>query len=154
MIRVAFGEAGAGEGFVSVLRRVGFVWCAASMVLIEPRELSLKQEIPSLGGEMSASAEASDLLRRLAEPAPAGAHIETLIRGVARKVGLSFSRAKALWYREAAIVRAEEMDALRAAARARDEAESELRGKYQNVVARIEHLERQLAETRANIRGG
>ena len=68
---------------------------------------------------MSASLEASELLKRLAEPAPAGAHIETLIRGVARKVGLSFSRAKALWYREAAVVRSEEMDALRAAARAR-----------------------------------
>ena len=91
-----------------------------------------------------ASAEASDLLKRIAQPAPAGAHIETLIRGVARKVGLSFSRAKALWYREAAVVRSEEMDALRAAARARDEAEGELRQEYENLIARLELLERRL----------
>jgi hypothetical protein len=104
-------------------------------------------EIPAERSEMSPSVEASELLRRLAEPAPAGAHIETLIRSVARKLGLSFSRAKALWYREARIVRSEEMDALRAAARARDEAEGEtLRQDYADVMARIEALERQLAD--------
>lgn len=103
---------------------------------------------------MSASVEASELLKRLAEPAPAGAHIETLIRGVARKVGLSFSRAKALWYREAAVVRSEEMDALRALARTRDEAEGELRWQFQDVMARIAEIERRLAEADANLRGG
>jgi hypothetical protein len=104
----------------------------------------LNQEIPSSDNEMSASLEASELLKRLAEPAPAGAHIETLIRSVARKVGLSFSRAKALWYREAAVVRSEEMDALRAAARARGEAEGVVRREYQELIARIEQLERRL----------
>lgn len=124
------------------------------MVVVEPWGLSLNQEIPSPGKEMSASVEASELLKRLAGPAPVGSHIETLIRGVARKAGLSFSRTKALWYREAAIVKAEEMDALRALARSRDEAEIELRGKYQDIVARIEQLELGLAEARANLRGG
>jgi hypothetical protein len=102
---------------------------------------------------MSASAEASELLKRLAQPAPAGAHIETLIRGVARRVGLSFSRAKALWYREAAVVRSEEMDALRAAARARGEAEGVVRREYQDVIARIEQLERRLDATGPNMGG-
>ena len=48
---------------------------------------------------MSASIEASDLIKRLCEPAPVGAHIESLIRTAARKAGLSFSRGKAIWYR-------------------------------------------------------
>ena len=102
---------------------------------------------------MSASLEASELLKRLAEPAPVGAHIETLIRGVARKVGLSFSRAKALWYREAAIVRSEEMDALRAAAQARGEAEGVVRREYQELIARIEQLERRLDAPASNVGG-
>jgi cyclic pyranopterin monophosphate synthase len=66
---------------------------------------------------MSVSEEASRLLRELAEPAPAGAHIETLIRNVARKLGWSYTRAKGCWYGEARAIRAEEMDALRAATR-------------------------------------
>jgi hypothetical protein len=49
-------------------------------------EPSVKVETSSRNVEMSASAEASDLLKRLAEPAPAGAHIETLIRDVALKM--------------------------------------------------------------------
>lgn len=111
-------------------------------------------EIPSEFSEMSASAEASELIRRLAEPAPPGAHVETLIRFVARKVGLSFGRAKAVWYREARIIRAEEMDALRAASAARTEAEGETRERYREVIARIERLERRLAEERKDVDGG
>ena len=65
---------------------------------------------------MSASIEASDLIKRLCEPAPVGAHIESLIRTAARKAGLSFSRGKAIWYREARVIRAEELDVLRRAA--------------------------------------
>jgi hypothetical protein len=104
----------------------------------------VKVEISSRNVEMSASAEASDLLKRLAEPAPAGAHIETLIRDVALKMRMPFRRAKALWYREAARVDSEEMDTLRAAARARGEAEGVVRREYRDVIARIEQLERRL----------
>lgn len=64
--------------------------------------------------------EASDRLQRLAEPAPAGAHIETLISNVARKVGLTYSRAKAIWYKEARRIDSTEMDALRAASQAKN----------------------------------
>lgn len=103
---------------------------------------------------MSASAEASELIKRLAEPAAAGAHIETLIRGVAPKLGLSFARAKALWYREARIISSDEMDALRAAKAARDEAENAIRRKYREAIERIEQLERRLAEELANDDGG
>ena len=94
---------------------------------------------------MSPSVEAAALMRQIAEPAPVGAHIETLIRDVGRKVGVKFSRAKALWYREARIVRAEEMDAIRAAAaRKQGEAEREVARKYGEIVERIARLESRL----------
>lgn len=99
---------------------------------------------------MSASVEASELIKRLAEPAPAGAHIETLIRSVARKLGLSFSRARSIWYREARIISSDEMDALRAAKAAKDEAENAIRRKYSDAIERIEQLEHRLAEERSN----
>lgn len=110
-------------------------------------------EISSQDSEMSASVEASSLLKRLAEPAPAGSHIETLIRGVANKVGLSFIRAKKIWYKEARIISSEEMDALRIAARARDEAEGELRREYHELIARIEQLERRFDAPSSDIGG-
>ncbi len=68
---------------------------------------------------MSASVEASVLIKELASPAPAGAHVETLIRNVARRLGWSQSRARDVWYRNARRIDAEEIDALRKAARER-----------------------------------
>lgn len=112
--------------------------------------VSGRPEILSKGAEMSASAEASDLIKRLAEPAPVGAHIRTLIRNVAPKVGISFERAKAIWYREARIISSDEMDALRAAKAAKDEAENAIRRKYSDAIERIEQLEHRLAEERSN----
>lgn len=93
---------------------------------------------------MSSSVEASELMRRLAEPAPAGAHIETLIRDAGRRAGLTFSRAKSVWYREARAIRAEEMDALRRAARKQDEAESGLRQELRDLRSRLARLEARL----------
>lgn len=97
--------------------------------------------------KMSATAEASELMRRLAEPAPVGAHIETLIRNVARKAGLTFSRAQSIWYGNARLIRAEEMDALRLASQ--QKAGNELaafQSDYATVVARISALERALSQ--------
>lgn len=103
---------------------------------------------------MSTSVEASELIKRLVEPAPVGSNIEVLIRVAARKVGLPFGRAKKLWYREIRAVRADEMDALRAAVNAtRTEAEDETRRKYREVVARIERLEHRLAQERPDLVG-
>ena len=96
---------------------------------------------------MSPQVEASSLMRKIAEPAPAGAHIETLIRAVSRQIGVSFSRGKALWYGEARIVRAEEMDALRAAAKRKEEVgERALQNEYATLVSRIERLEKALVQ--------
>ena len=95
-------------------------------------------EFSSEKSEMSAGVEAMNLMRAIAEPAPAGAHIETLIRSVARKVGLTFSRGKAIWYGEARIIRAEEMDSLRAVARKTRSNEVELTSAYQSFVHEYE----------------
>src|SRR4051812_33292346 len=69
---------------------------------------------------MSAVAEASILLRRIAEPRRADDSIKTLIVRAARRVSKFFpispSRAEDIWRREARLIRAEEMDAIRKAA--------------------------------------
>lgn len=102
----------------------------------------------------SASTEASDLLRRLVEPAPVGAHIETLIRSAAHKLGFTYSRAKSLWYGEARAILSIEMDALRSATRAKqDEAESVARANYRRIQERLERIEAALLSSHANHRG-
>jgi hypothetical protein len=103
-------------------------------------------EIQSERLEMSASDEASEIMRGLAEPAPAGAHIETLIRNVARKVGFTFVRAKAIWYREARLIRAEEMDALRTASKKRGSEVVRLQYEYAAIIQRIKRLEEALGQ--------
>lgn len=63
--------------------------------------------------EMSSLAEASNLIRRVAEPRPVGDSVKAAISRAARKLGLTFSRAKSIWYGEAHRIEAAEMDALR-----------------------------------------
>jgi hypothetical protein len=90
-------------------------------------------------------------MRKLAEPAPVGAHIETLIRNVARKLGWSFSRAYSIWYRNARLIRAEEMDALRRASQAKAGTEvAELQVEYSRLITRLKVLEEALAWARAD----
>lgn len=106
-------------------------------------------EIPSERSEMSPSAEASELLRRLAEPAPAGVHIEALIRRVSRRVGIGFSRAKSIWYGEARRIDSEEMDRLRKAVVDQYEGrEFELRIRYETLTRELEFLRERLAAER------
>lgn len=78
---------------------------------------------------MSATMEASDLIRQLAEPCPAGDSVKAAINRALRRVSphlpwpMKASRAEDIWRREARAIRAEEMDALRAAKAAREKAE-------------------------------
>jgi hypothetical protein len=86
------------------------------------KEPSEKMEKSSKNGEirfMSAVAEAAFRLRQLAEPRPVGDRVKTAIGRAAKLAGLSFPRAENLWYGEARTVRAEEMDAIRRAEKAR-----------------------------------
>jgi len=70
-------------------------------------------ENPSENSEMADVMAASDLLRRAATPVRPGELIAHQIRRAARKVGITESRAKSIWYREARAIRAHEIDALR-----------------------------------------
>lgn len=64
------------------------------------------------------SLEASRLVRQWAGPRMLGDNTKTLIWRAARRLGFTYSRTRALFYCEAAVVRAEEMDALRKRERA------------------------------------
>lgn len=70
-------------------------------------------EIKSESLETMAILEASNLLRAIAEPRPVGDSVKAAIRRAARKVGLTFSRAKSIWYGDAHTISSVEMDALR-----------------------------------------
>jgi hypothetical protein len=85
---------------------------------------------------MSASVEASNLMKEIAGPVPVGTRVEEVIRRVARKLRWSESRAKDIYYRAARRIDAEEMDALRSAARVKQEG-----GARVEYVELIEHLE-------------
>lgn len=75
--------------------------------------MSQRSEILSERSEMSSVAEASTLIRRAAEPRPVGDSVKAAIRRAARRIGLSFTRAKDIWYGDARRIDAHEMDALR-----------------------------------------
>jgi len=70
-------------------------------------------EFASEQSEMSSLAEASALVRRVAEPRPAGDKVKAAIVRAARRLGFPVSRTKDLWYRDARRIDAHEMDRLR-----------------------------------------
>src|SRR5208283_5661135 len=76
----------------------------------------------------SPETEARELLRRLALPAKPGESVKAAIGRAARYAGLSYARAEKIWYAKDRVVRAEEMDALRTAARTRGQSQ-ETRGR-------------------------
>lgn len=89
--------------------------------------------------EMTALVEAQTLVRRLAEPCPAGDSVKAAIGRASRRVGFGFSRVRSLWYADNRIsVSAAEMDKLRRAAGAREKAERD------ELAIRVEALEQQL----------
>lgn len=70
-------------------------------------------EIISEKSEMSSVAEASLLIRKVAEPRPVGDKVKAAIRRAAQMLGFPFSRAKDIWYEDARRIDPVEMDALR-----------------------------------------
>lgn len=103
------------------------------------------------GSPVSASAEAASLVRQIAEPWQVGDTVKAAINRVARRVGLRPSRVEDIWRREARVIRAEEMDAIRAAA---DEKTLEgARGEYQRLSERIAALEALLVVQDEDFRG-
>jgi hypothetical protein len=57
--------------------------------------------------------EAQTLVRRCAEPRPAGDQVKAAIRRASRRLGLPFTRTRDIWYGDARRIDAEEMDRLR-----------------------------------------
>jgi hypothetical protein len=90
---------------------------------------------------MSAIAEASHLVRQIAEPCPAGDSVKAAMLRACRRVGsLSFNRVKDIWYADRRVsVSGDELNHLRAIARAKEEAVA--RDEYQSVIGRIARLE-------------
>jgi hypothetical protein len=98
---------------------------------------------------MSAVAEASTLLRSVAEPCPAGDSVKSAINRAAKRVAKFIpphwssrwhaGRAEDIWRQEARGVWAEEMDAIRRAADAR--LAQEARNEHRTLMARIARIE-------------
>lgn len=88
--------------------------------------------------DMSSVAEASILVRRLAEPRPAGDKVKAAIVRAARRCGLTYVRTREIWYENARRIEAREMDELR---RRAERAEVEL------AIANLVALRRSLATT-------
>lgn len=99
---------------------------------------------------MSAVAEASFRLRRLAEPYPAGDRVKAAIQRAAKRAGLPIQRAENLWYGEARLVRAEEMDAIRQADQTRLDKENNAREQAQQLGAVFAAVAARLCETDAD----
>lgn len=99
---------------------------------------------------VSAVAEASFRLRRLAEPYPAGDRVKAAIQRAAKRAGLPIQRAENLWYGEACLVRAEEMDAIRQADEARQAKENDAREQAQQLGALFASVAARLWETDAD----
>ena len=82
--------------------------------------------------------EAQTLVRRCAEPRPAGDQVKAAIRRASRRLGLSFTRTRDIWYGDARRIDAEEMDRLRQGA---EDAE------FAHAVAGIEVLRNRMLES-------
>lgn len=100
---------------------------------------------------VSAVAEASFRLRRLAEPYQAGDRVKAAIQRAAKRAGLPIQRAENLWYGEARLVRAEEMDAIRQADDARLAKEHNAREQAQQLGALFAAVASHLRETDADV---
>jgi hypothetical protein len=87
-------------------------------------------EFSSERSEMSSAAEASSLIRMAAEPRQTGDSVKAAIRRAAHRLGLTFTRAKNIWYGEARRIDAHEMDALRA-----------LANKYARIATALRHTD-------------
>ena len=101
----------------------------------------------SKSSEMSAIAEASQLLRIVAEPRPVGDSVKSAITRAARRVGFPIARAENIWRQEARRIDASEMDRLRAVAMQKQEATA--RDQYTELRERIATLEITLAKALA-----
>lgn len=97
---------------------------------------------------LDATLEAHQLIGEIAGPMRMGERVKTALSVVARQTGLPERRVRGLWHRERS-VRAEELDALRRAARAKQKAE--INAEISELRARLARLEERLAGERSGL---
>lgn len=100
---------------------------------------------------MSPACEAHRLIATIVGPQEIGGRIKTALGMVARRTGLPERRVRGLWHKEARAIRAEELDALRRAARA--EQRAEINAEIAGLRARIACLEEQIAMAGSDLGG-
>jgi hypothetical protein len=76
-------------------------------------EMASVTEDQSPSSYISSIKEAQALVRRCAEPRPAGDQVKAAILRSSRRLGFRFNRTKDIWYGDARRIDAEEMDRLR-----------------------------------------
>lgn len=98
--------------------------------------------------------EAQYLIREIAGPMPAGSQIQGMLDAVARETRIGFARIKGFWHGSARVIRSDEMDALRAAARRKRNArEAKDRDNLQDLVAQLAAMQRRMDEITALLDG-
>ena len=102
---------------------------------------------------VSAVAEAAYRLRRLAEPRPVGDRVKAAIVRAASRSGLPVNRVENLWYGDAKLVRAEEMDAIRRADLARQKQEDSAREQIKSLGSLFAGIAAHLLETDPEFHG-
>lgn len=100
---------------------------------------------------LDATMEAHQLIGEIAGPMRMGDRVKTALNAVARQTGLPERRVRGLWHRERT-VRAEELDALRRAARAKRKAEID--AEISELRARLARLEESIALGGQRVVGG
>lgn len=100
---------------------------------------------------MNAAVEAHHLVAAIAGPMDLSGRVKAALAAVARKTGIPERRVRAIWHKEARLIRAEEMDTLRRAARAREKAEHD--AEMAEIWAYVARLEERLAVADADFTG-
>lgn len=114
---------------------------------VSPQEWGLTPQKHSKVEAMDAAAEAHRLIAEIAGPLELGGRIKTALCRVAMRAGIPERRVRGLWHRERT-VKADELDALRRAARAKQKAEID--AEISELRARLARLEETLAMASAN----
>ncbi len=108
-------------------------------VCSQTQEASLGNDKSSSEREMSALVEASSLVRRVAEPCPAGDSVKAAMLRSARKLRWNYTRVRAFWYADDRVkVTGDELNQLRAAAKQT--------GASDDLLARLECVEQMLRD--------
>jgi hypothetical protein len=86
-------------------------WCCQTLINKRSKMVGLSK-LPN-SSYASSIDEAQTLVRRCAEPRPAGDQVKAAVRRASQRLGIPFSRVRDIWYGDARRIDADEMDKLR-----------------------------------------